>query len=612
MYCYSNQLTSLDVSKNIALTWLECYENQLTSLDVSKNTALKTLYCYQNQIKGAAMDALVESLPLIVNGMHDPVISNCVMRVIYYMNEQNEMTTSHIASVKSKGWTSYYYNINIYEWKPLMPPMPNLTQEELIKLDMSSIDMYEWFVEKNLIIANIRVAITKNLDETEYNSGSIQTADGKLHSYSCFYVPAASTTSPNIGFYLPYNLTGEYDIFLVTMPLWTYQNNFNEEKHRYRFRARITEKNEQNIFPSLGTFLKVDGKDTFETPEVDKNTITNTTFIGTYNFNHSYTDNSTPGAILQINPVLSGQGNTYSNSMIFAGIVLVAKNKESQTGIVINNTNFPDGNFRNWLLSQSYGSDGVLTDEEIEEVTSIIVSNKSIQSLKGIEYFTALTKLACPSNQLTSLDVSKNTVLTLLNCGGNQLTSLDVSKNTKLTELECGDNQLTSLDVSKNIALTYLFCSDNFFTSLDVSKNTALTMLLCYNNQLTSLDVTKNTALTYLSCYLNRIKGDAMDALVESLSSNGEMYVIYGANEQNVMTTTQVVAAKAKGWTAYAYGGGYWYEYAGVDPSTGVNNVETSEAADSAPWYTINGVKLAEKPTAPGIYIHGGKKVFVK
>ncbi len=48
--CYSNQLTSLDVSKNMDLTYLNCGFNQLTSLDVSKNTALTLLGCSSNQL----------------------------------------------------------------------------------------------------------------------------------------------------------------------------------------------------------------------------------------------------------------------------------------------------------------------------------------------------------------------------------------------------------------------------------------------------------------------------------------------------------------------------------------------------------------------------------
>ena len=48
--CYNNQLTALDVTKNIELTYLDCYKNQLTALDLSKNTQLTFLFCYNNQI----------------------------------------------------------------------------------------------------------------------------------------------------------------------------------------------------------------------------------------------------------------------------------------------------------------------------------------------------------------------------------------------------------------------------------------------------------------------------------------------------------------------------------------------------------------------------------
>ena len=50
LHCDDNQLTSLDVTKNTALTELSCWENQLTTLDVSKNTALRVLCCNRNQL----------------------------------------------------------------------------------------------------------------------------------------------------------------------------------------------------------------------------------------------------------------------------------------------------------------------------------------------------------------------------------------------------------------------------------------------------------------------------------------------------------------------------------------------------------------------------------
>ena len=48
LYCHFNELTTLDVSHNAALTRLECYKNELKTLDVSNNAALQVLYCSNN------------------------------------------------------------------------------------------------------------------------------------------------------------------------------------------------------------------------------------------------------------------------------------------------------------------------------------------------------------------------------------------------------------------------------------------------------------------------------------------------------------------------------------------------------------------------------------
>lgn len=90
---------------------------------------------------------------------------------------------------------------------------------------------------------------------------------------------------------------------------------------------------------------------------------------------------------------------------------------------------------RGYIANASY-----ITYKEVRNITQIIVSREAITSLQGIEFFSALTWLECGENQLTSLDVSKNTALTRLNCWYNQLISLDISKNTSLTSLSCSFN----------------------------------------------------------------------------------------------------------------------------------------------------------------------------
>ena len=169
-----------------------------------------------------------------------------------------------------------------------------------------------------------------------------------------------------------------------------------------------------------------------------------------------------------------------------------------------------------------------------------------------------VTFLDCFNNQLTALDVSKNTALRELECCSNQLTALDVSQNTALTSIDCYCNHLTTLDVSKNTVLTKLDCHNNQLTALDVSKNTALTSLGCAYNQLTTLDVSKNTALTSLNCCGNQIKGEEMTRLVNSLPDRtgkaaGKIVVVQSDAESNRCLKSDVAIAKSKNWNTQKY-----------------------------------------------------------
>jgi len=385
---------------------------------------------------------------------------------------------------------------------------------------------------------------------------------------------------------------------------------------------------------------------------------------------------------------------------VFSSII---ENTEPQMAdVMIDETTFPDSIFRNWVLSQEYGKDGILTEEEIAEVTFMnlfpqnIIAEGHIKSLKGIEYFTAVTKLVCSRNELTELDLSKNTALTWLECYGNNLTELDLSKNTELTNLDCNanelialdvsccnkltelncnnnklttlnasgcsaltilkcyanqltiidlsgctslatmwafgnqlsalnvsdctalstlwcyNNQLTQLDVSKNTELTILQCSNNQLTQLDVSKNTELKELRCENNQLTALDLSNNKMLTSLRTYHNPIKGEAMDALIESLPtvSRGGWCCVLSEDEEGVVNTTQVAIAKAKGWTTLYWNEAAknWMEYVGFE--TVQNNSILCDGRYSTA-YDLQGRRLNSLPTK-GIYIRDGRKVVVR
>ena len=177
-----------------------------------------------------------------------------------------------------------------------------------------------------------------------------------------------------------------------------------------------------------------------------------------------------------------------------------------QMGLAVNSTNVPNANFRNFILSQSYGSDGYLTAKEIQNVTTLTVSGKSISSLTGIEYFTELTSL---------------------NCSNNSLTSLDLSNNTKLLTLHC------------------------------------------FNNQLTTLDLSENKSLKNVYCYGNKINGTRASTLVNNLPSTSGATLYFFDNETstgNSMTLAQVETAKKKEWSVkQKNSSGDWIDYPGSD-----------------------------------------------
>lgn len=226
-----------------------------------------------------------------------------------------------------------------------------------------------------------------------------------------------------------------------------------------------------------------------------------------------------------------------------------------ETGDVrIDLAHFPDENFRDRVAFYCGKDDGdALSQDELNGVTELIIDHAYIKDLTGIELFPNLEKLDCKYNNLTRLDVSKNTKLTVLYCESNHLTSLDLSKNTELTELNCQDNQLTSLDLSKNTALTELDCALNPLTSLDVSNNTALTYLNCNDNQLTSLDLSQNTALTKLGCHDNQLtsldlsKNTALDTL--DCSGNKRQITVDEAGQFDLSALKGFDVSKASGWS---------------------------------------------------------------
>ena len=178
-----------------------------------------------------------------------------------------------------------------------------------------------------------------------------------------------------------------------------------------------------------------------------------------------------------------------------------------ETSLPINEDNFPDDNFRNYIKTYKAGGRDVLTVEEQRKVETIEVEGKNISSLKGIEAFPNLKELNCGNNSIQKLDLRQNPELEKLICNKNQLTQLDLSKNPQIYHLNCSENQLKQLDVSNLKELLTLDCSHNDLEQLDVKNSKILVALNCSANQLTELDadVTHKPNLERVECQNNQL-----------------------------------------------------------------------------------------------------------
>ena len=465
--CSDNQLTSLDVTNNTALTELDCASNQLTSLDVTNNTALEILYCYSNQLTSLDVrkNTALTDLDCHFNQLTSLEVTNTnntALKVLLCYS--NQLTSLDV----SKNMALTYLDCESNQLTSL--DVTNNTaltdlycySNQLTSLDMSKNTALTYLYCNNNQLTSLDVSKNTALTELECTTNQLTSLDVSkntaLTNLVCYSNRLLAVNAAT-------GITSYYNASPMT------------------------------AFAADSMVLR----------------------LADYGIDYTMMSNLTGCELSKGNQYLLLTGTDGTARYVYdvdgdvAEHTLTASITFSASGVAIDETNFPDETFRNYVSENFDKADGegnkdnFLSAEEISDAKSIRVYNKSITDLKGVEYFTALTYLNCVSNQLTNLDVTNNTALTTLDCFDNQLTSLDVTNNTALTKLGCSDNQLTSLNVTNNTALEVLSCYSNQLTSLDVTNNTALKFLHCHSNQLTSLDVSKNTALTDLDCYSNQL-----------------------------------------------------------------------------------------------------------
>ncbi len=442
LICYDNQLATLDVTGNSALELLNVYSNKLTALDITKNRQLKELRCESNNFTSDAIESLVSTLPNV------PIVYRGEFSI-----DRNAITPYQVYKAFRQNWTVQYRGTYTYV--------------RTMGYGDVEIDDQKYFPNDKL-----RTYIKANIDS---NSDGILSVD-EAEAVTEIDVHGQEINDLfGIGFFR--KLTNLYcqDNALTSLDLSYFQSLKRVECY----------KNKINGGGMDGLFDKL-------TYSTNKGPVLVPYYTGSGEQNWPVTDEHLMAAKKKSWTVYSYDGTSYTTL--------------HQSEIAIDETNFPDANFRSWVSANcdTDNSGGLSTEERIAK-TTINVGSKQIADLTGIGYFTNVTSLSCNNNQLTALDVSQLTSLAALDCSDNQLTALDLSHNTTLTTLNCNSNQLAGLNLGQNVMLTTLKCNMNNFNTLDVRKYPKLKVLECGTNSLTALDVSQNTLLEELNCFNNQL-----------------------------------------------------------------------------------------------------------
>lgn len=157
-----------------------------------------------------------------------------------------------------------------------------------------------------------------------------------------------------------------------------------------------------------------------------------------------------------------------------------------------------------------------INDSIVQSCTGLIMSNKGIIDLTGIQYFTSLGFLNCQNNQISNLTMLPNSLKTLW-CDGNPIDTIVLPPGLRI--FHCISCSMTSLPPLPN-TIQDLRCYYNAITSLPAVLPDSITYLDFSSNQISCVPILPSTIINLYShpnnftCFSNYIPAMRGDTLI--------------------------------------------------------------------------------------------------
>lgn len=521
-----NELTSLDLKANTNLTFLDCNSNKLTTLDINSNPALEYLSCGNsgNSTPFSGLDVtkntkLIELQIFQFNIEQIDLSKNTALKML-------RLQSGKLSSIDLSNNTAL---------EVIMVNGNNLTTLDLSKnlslqfLSCAGNQIKTLDLSKNTALT-FAECYSNNLTSLNLNNGNNANFVESIGIYFKDFTSRSGMT------YYP-SFKNNVNLSCIQVDNVTYANTKwstlkDAEANFSALNCAISTIILDSAFEAklIALGIDTDGPNgavlnssinTLTTLDLSGSSITN--FTGIQGFTALETLNISNNLATKIDlsknskiKTLTATNNSALTCIMVADVAATANWNVAKDPIASFNldceiyTLIPDSNFEDFLIEQKIDRDGKNGKVKTESISQIKYMNdltsKKIEDLTGIEDFTSLIQLAASYNNLTKVDLSKNTALTYINLSSNKLTSLDVSKNTALTNLNLGSNFISNIDLTNNASLRSLSITNNKLNELDLSKNAQLSSINVTTNYLTALDVTNSPELTEASFSNNQIR----------------------------------------------------------------------------------------------------------
>ncbi|WP_106793621.1 T9SS type A sorting domain-containing protein [Aquimarina sp. Aq78] len=460
---FGNTVSNLDLTANINLIVAACSNMGLTTMDVSGLTALKTLELNTNQLSSIDVSSNVslENLRIINNQLSAiDVGANKGLRDLRIQG--NNLISLDISANTVLRYLSCVDNdlTNLDVQNNVLIENLSCGENQFTTIDVSTlINLTDLFIENTPTLTSLDVSSNLNLEDIGVDNNTSLTSLDLTNNTKLIEVYANNTSITKLDF------SNSPDLYYIEC-----QNN------------------------NALTFLNFKSGNTSGIDEI----------YATGNPNVSCIQVDDPTA------VYLGSWNKDATASFAEYCEL---------------TYVPNDNFEALLEGRGFGNgianDNYVYTELIAAETVLIIQDKDIVDLTGIEDFESLEIFLCRRSNVETVDISNNTKLTHVNLVDNSLTALDVNTNVllqevyingnsalgtvdistlaELTTFNVSDTGINTIDVSNNPLIRVLILNDNEFTTLDVSSYPNLVQVLIANNKLTSLNVANgnNTNFTW-------------------------------------------------------------------------------------------------------------------